>query len=192
MKQCKKCMQSKPETDFNKDQSKKDGLFAWCRSCHVANSTKWNKDNPEKYREIFRRHRKKHPRGSLSDTIKASLRMKNAIWDKANREKKNERNRRYRKLHPEKNTERHQVRRARILNAGGKFTAAQWKALKEKYEYTCLRCERREPEIKLTPDHVLPLSKGGRNDIENIQPLCISCNASKQAKHIDYRSKGGG
>jgi 5-methylcytosine-specific restriction endonuclease McrA len=39
----------------------------------------------------------------------------------------------------------------------------------------------------LTEDHVVPLSLGGSNDIDNIQPLCKSCNSSKRGRHIDYR-----
>jgi 5-methylcytosine-specific restriction endonuclease McrA len=44
-----------------------------------------------------------------------------------------------------------------------------------------------EPGIVLTRDHVVPLKHGGLNTIENIQPLCGSCNSRKHLKHIDYR-----
>lgn len=44
---------------------------------------------------------------------------------------------------------------------------------------SCPRCGRREPEIKLTRDHIRPLSRGGLNVPENIQPLCGECNQAK-------------
>ena len=71
--------------------------------------------------------------------------------------------------------------------AGGYHSPAQWKALKGYYEFTCLCCRRREPEITLTRDHVKPITKGGSNLIENIQPLCKPCNSWKHDKEIDYR-----
>jgi 5-methylcytosine-specific restriction endonuclease McrA len=78
-------------------------------------------------------------------------------------------------------------RRARILANGGTFTAEEWQQLKAAYDHTCLRCGRREPDIHLTIDHVVPLTKGGTHEAANIQPLCFSCNARKRTRTVDYR-----
>jgi hypothetical protein len=81
-----------------------------------------------------------------------------------------------------------QNREARKKGNGGSYTLEQWNELIKKFDYMCLCCKRKQPEIKLTVDHILPISMGGRNSIENLQPLCFSCNARKNAKHIDYIS----
>lgn len=77
--------------------------------------------------------------------------------------------------------------RARTHGIVGTFTAQEWAHLKAFYHYRCLCCGKQEPEIKLTPDHVIPLSKGGLNFISNIQPLCLTCNVKKQTTSTDYR-----
>ena len=78
-------------------------------------------------------------------------------------------------------------RRQRLAGACGRHTFQEWEELRDKYDHTCLACRRKELEIILTQDHIVPLSKGGSNDITNIQPLCKSCNSKKHAKTIDYR-----
>lgn len=78
-------------------------------------------------------------------------------------------------------------RRARMMEIEGSWTSEEWEALKARYNYTCLRCDRREPEIKLSLDHVVPVSKGGKNTIDNAQPLCRSCNSRKRTRDTDYR-----
>jgi 5-methylcytosine-specific restriction endonuclease McrA len=77
-------------------------------------------------------------------------------------------------------------RRARMAEAEGSFTTAEWEALRKRYT-RCPGCGRRWDEIPIPPgwkspitrDHVVPISKGGRNDISNLQPLCYSCNSKK-------------
>jgi 5-methylcytosine-specific restriction endonuclease McrA len=77
-------------------------------------------------------------------------------------------------------------RRVAERASGDRFTGAEWRALIEKYGGRCLCC--RQQVKKLTPDHVIPIAKGGANTIDNIQPLCQSCNCAKGAHHsTDYR-----
>lgn len=71
---------------------------------------------------------------------------------------------------------------------GGSHNFGDWEILKAQYNWTCPCCGKSEPEIKLTEDHIIPLSKGGSNNIENIQPLCHSCNSRKQTKTIKYEN----
>lgn len=77
-------------------------------------------------------------------------------------------------------------RRNRKFNASGYHTFGEWENLKAQYNWTCPACKKIEPDIKLTEDHIIPLSVGGSDNIENIQPLCKSCNCRKHAKIIKY------
>jgi len=43
----------------------------------------------------------------------------------------------------------------------------------------CGKSPSTHPELSLEIDHILPVSKGGTDDIENLQTLCISCNRGK-------------
>jgi len=77
-------------------------------------------------------------------------------------------------------------RRARKLNAQGTHTQGEWENLKAQYNWTCPACDKKEPEVVLTEDHIIPLNKGGSDNIENIQPLCRSCNCKKHTDIIKY------
>lgn len=94
---------------------------------------------------------------------------------------------RYNSKNREKNIHYSHKKRAIELNIKGSFSIKEWVTLKEFYGFMCLCCKRVEPEIKLEIDHIIPVSKGGSNDIDNIQPLCTNCNKRKFTKIINYR-----
>jgi hypothetical protein len=58
-----------------------------------------------------------------------------------------------------------------------RHTEQDWLSLLEVYEYKCFGCGVQSD--KLTRDHIVPVSKGGGDEIENIAPLCSSCNSKK-------------
>ena len=78
------------------------------------------------------------------------------------------------------------IRRERLKKFGGSHTTNEWNLLKAQYDFTCPSCKLKEPEIKLTRDHILSLSNCGTDDITNIQPLCVKCNSKKATKTIKY------
>lgn len=58
-----------------------------------------------------------------------------------------------------------------------------WEWLCHYLNFTCQKCHQRFPFLKLTVDHIVPLSKGGKNNWDNLQPLCKPCNISKNNRH---------
>lgn len=80
-------------------------------------------------------------------------------------------------------------RRALKKGAEGSHTLGNWQTLKAQYNLVCPSCKRSEPRIKLTEDHIVPLSKGGSDNIENIQPLCLSCNSRKHVRIKKYATE---
>ena len=167
---------------------------------------KWREQNPEKAKESqknWRERNKEHLRelyrdydAKRSDKKKAyrkarveHLREIGRLWREKNAERLKERYLEYYEENKDQFKVNYHKRKARIRGNGGVFTKEQWQKLKKDCGYRCLACGKSEPEIQLTPDHVIPIAQGGRNDIDNIQPLCLKCNLSKGNKHIDYRPK---
>jgi len=174
---------------YRKDPKK---VIARAKTYYQANLDQ-ERQKDRAYREANRellRQRDRIRKETKREAINARTReLRRLIPEKA--EKDRARSRAWQKAHPDKfrvisKTAFH-ARRARERNAPGRFSYQEWESLKVQYDYTCLCCGRQEPEVKLTPDHVIPLARGGSNGIENIQPLCLRCNSRKQARTIDYR-----
>lgn len=188
---CKKCKEVKDVSEF---RLRDWGYSGTCRDCERDDSLNRYYQNAEQYRE-----KSKEWKRNNKEKIREYKRK--SYWADPEKERKYRREQyarnplvfienalRWAKENPEKKNEMNRNRRAREIANGGTITAEEWQELKDKYNHTCLKCGRREPEIKLTLDHVVPISKGGINSIENAQPLCLSCNSRKKDKTIDYRS----
>lgn len=69
------------------------------------------------------------------------------------------------------------LKRANTLS--GRFhTLEDWQRIVERAKHHCAMCGCDGP---LTRDHIVPVTLGGSDEPENIQPLCQSCNSTKRA-----------
>lgn len=90
----------------------------------------------------------------------------------------------WRQRNPQKAREflRASFHKRRVLSHGESFTANEWTVLLAQCGDVCAYCGADGP---LTADHRIPLSRGGRNVIENIVPACKSCNSRKHTMTED-------
>ncbi|MDJ0617843.1 MAG: HNH endonuclease [Calothrix sp. MO_192.B10] len=54
--------------------------------------------------------------------------------------------------------------------------------------YKCVFCGRNAKQIQLEVDHIVPFSKKGSNQLENLQTLCIDCNRGKGARFLNKKN----
>ena len=90
----------------------------------------------------------------------------------------------------ERERDQHRERQRRYIHrqrAEGDYSTDQWQRLCKYYGNRCVKCGKPGDYRSLEIDHVIPVSKGGTNYIENIQPLCKKCNIEKGNQVIDYR-----
>lgn len=81
------------------------------------------------------------------------------------------------------------LRRERLKQAKqiATHTKEEWEKMKYFFNNTCVKCGNKDR--KIVKDHITPIYQGGSDGIDNLQPLCNSCNSSKGADNTDYREK---
>ena len=137
---------------------------------------KYYQEHKEAMNEYSRKYSKAHPPN------KEQSRKKEFKKYQKNREQMLARNSIYAKANPDIMRARGARRYARKVGAIGRgITGEERKILKEEYFYRCAYCNNIAP---LEIDHITPLIKGGRHEIENSVPACKSCNTSKGAKPL--------
>jgi 5-methylcytosine-specific restriction endonuclease McrA len=148
-----------------------DGPFyrhrAVCKSCQKAYIAQWQKDHPEARCTSKLRYQQNHP-----DRVR-------------------ETNSRYARSHPDylkgwrlRNFAKwlSYCKRRYEWKADGTLTKEQWQDTLYVFNHVCAYCLR--GNVKLTMDHMIPISKGGPHAVENVVPACRPCNSRKGPRSI--------
>ncbi len=183
---------------------KRCGTSEWsnrgeCKKCSSEYYRRWREANREKHLEATREWRVANPqrvkdqrkkwKADNKEKVSEGARRWRSGLDKQAKEAQRRQQREWKRRNPGKRVADNNRRRTRETEAGGFYTVAEFKELCNHYGNKCLRCGR--DDVKLTADHIKPVSKGGSSNIDNIQPLCLPCNSSKHDRHIDYRPDAG-
>ena len=178
-----------------------------CRESIREAAREWREKNRDKVLEAKRRYREarreelrkkqmeyveKHRDEVLKRKRESNALRRDAIlqarkqYREVNKEKISEQAKRcYERTTPARRAGMRRVR-ARSYGAPGSHTDAEWVDLCAKFDFACVGCGR--SDVRLTRDHVIALVTPGSTDyIDNIQPLCRSCNSRKQDRTIDFR-----
>lgn len=162
MKVCRKCGENKPADDFYAGR-------AQCKPCVIARvHAHPNRDAVQ--RAYHHRHKERL----------------NAARVERQRGEDGARQARYRKNHPEKHCEVQQRRIARKLGNG--WEKYDRLAVYERDGGICCLCDEhvditiRWPDpLSFSIDHIIPVSKGGADMLNNVQTAHLCCNISKGA-----------
>lgn len=189
LKQCTKCKEFKPVTDFYKKSKAKDGLTYRCKSCLAVQSheyhqrnkdicrdrlNSWREQNREYVRERDKEYRKTRPdiefakQKRYRDTHKDKLYIKGKNYRENNREY-------FRAKYKE--------RADTVKNTSdGSVTQEFCNQLLEAQHYKCAYCGCDLTDKNRNIDHIIPLSRGGTHTADNIHFVCVDCNMSKGNK----------
>lgn len=212
MKQCTGCGENKPATldYFNANKLGVFGLWSRCKECvHKERKEKRQANlERERARERKNRHNNKeyYKRYKRENRERESAAQKARYW--RNRERYVENQRRYRskniekirirqRIHWHENRPMYQAkvnkRKALQRDNGGSYTVQDIQKKIEIQKGRCYYCQKAFGEGKNAYhiDHVIPLSRGGTNDLGNLVIACPHCNCSKRDKLLHEWLDGG-
>ncbi|MGL5922161.1 HNH endonuclease [Chroococcidiopsis sp.] len=162
-------------------EQNKDSLNAKTRKWRERNAEHVSSYNQKHYQENLEYHKQRSQKYRQDNQDKISTYEKNRRQQ--NRDFFISINRVYRQTEHGKLVRllNEQQRKARKCNAYIPYTANDIKARFNQFEYKCAYCGKQE---SLTIDHVIAISKDGKDCISNIIPACLSCNSSKYNREV--------
>lgn len=208
---CRACLKAKSPSDFWKKKTGRDGLMARCKICeqiahrqsvakHLSarrsyaaawraahreearqTSAAWRMEDDERYRESRKR---------WVAANRSVVRDQHKRFYANHRDEINAKHRAYYYEHPESYALRRAQRRQREVSGGAMPSTSQLKGQLARQKGRCYWCRTlfvRTPHL----DHVVPLSRGGSNVIDNLVYACAMCNLSRRARLPHEWPQGG-
>jgi len=167
-------------------RTNKSGRLSDCKECRSVYMAAWRAANFEKIKEAAdarvasgrmrdsaRKYRESKPR-CPKPKVEREARPRKTPEQRAAIKSA------WRKANPESVKASKNRNRAKRRTAPGSHTAAEIRLLFDRQRGCCAVCRGALPK-DYHEDHIVPLSKGGSNDILNIQLLCGHCNRKKSA-----------
>ncbi|PNX51227.1 MAG: hypothetical protein BV456_03970 [Thermoplasmata archaeon M8B2D] len=197
---CNKCKTKKDISLFNKNVLSKDGYRAQCKSC-LAEYRKKNFDKIKKQKQKWYDSNKEHvkqQRAEYRKNNKEKIALMKKDWIQKNPDKvkasykrnlKKKKDTNYispwTKSNPEKVREmkRNNKHKRRAKEKEGSITTNELNSWLNSMPKVCEYC-RVECKDSYHIEHIEPLSKEGKHELDNLAIACSSCNQSKNAKSL--------
>ena len=180
--------------EFYRFSLRKDGRQSRCKICGNAGTAEWHKSHPEITAKQHKQYAIKNVDKLHSYITKYNFdnRVKRRAYSKEWVEQNRDKYRKTQRAWKTKNIESVRMR-GRLYQAARRTGSDKQKPsfvqeLMQIQGGLCVVCKV-DIRNKFHLDHILPVSRGGSGEKDNLQLLCVNCNCRKSARHPDVFMK---
>lgn len=189
MKICTKCKESKTLDNFSKDRQKKTGYSSQCKICKSNYEKKYLGENKKKVYDRNKSYNEHHKAEKQAYDAKRRTQKREEINAKKREYYHNGGGKEAGKLWNYRNTDKVNMyaknakHKRRELLRTSKLSPSELLAWEHSQLKLCVYCGT-NCEKHYNIDHVIPLAKGGKHELENLAITCAFCNQSKGSKQL--------